>query len=138
MWEQWAKAGFVLNVKKTKVLAQSPALALRDWSEKRVPTLRCLGADLVDDGIAWERPGQGGALRDELRRSADKLKAYAARLRELQDAGLSIQLSQSLLRYCAVGSPQHVLMCKMVTPAQVAEYDVAVRDAWQLSRRAGD
>ena len=103
-----------------------------DWTASRVPVLKCLGADLTDDGIAWERPTQGGAPRDELARAAVKITAYARRLRELEDSGLSIQLAQSLLRYATVGGPQHILMCKLVTPGQAAAYDAAVRGAWQL------
>ena len=45
---------------------------------------------------------------------------------------MSIQLAQSLLRFATVGGPQHVLMCKLVTPGQAAAYDAAVRGAWQL------
>ena len=87
---------------------------------------------MTDDGIAWEHPTQGGAPNDELARSAVKLAAYASRLRELEDSGLSIQLAQSLLRSAMVGSPQHILMCKLVTPEQATVHDAAVREAWQL------
>ena len=92
--------------------------------------LKCLGADLTDDGIAWEHPTQGAAPNDELARSAVKLAA--SRLRELEDNRLSIQLAQSLLRYAAVGSPQHILMCNLVTLEQATVHDAAVQKAWQL------
>ena len=129
---EWAKAGLQLNAGKTKIFALDPDLPLGDWQPQRVPVLKRLGADLTDDGVAWERPTQGAAPNDELARSAIKLGAYASRLRELEDNGLSIQLAQSLLRYAAVGSPQHILMCKLVTPEQATVHDAAVWKAWQL------
>ena len=57
---------------------------------------------------------------------------YASRLCELGDSRLSIQLAQSLSRYAMVGGPQHILMCKLVSPEQAAVHDAAVRRAWQL------
>ena len=101
---EWAKAGLRLNARKTKIFAPDPDFPLGDWSpRRRVPVLKCPGADLTDDGIAWEHPTQGGAPNDELARSAVKLAAYASRLRELGDSWLSIQLAQSLLRYVRDG-----------------------------------
>lgn len=129
---EWARAGPKLNVGKTKVFAPDPDFPLGGWGPCRVSVLKCLGAGLTDDGVAWEHPTQGGAPNDELARSAIKLTAYASRLRELEDSGLSIQLAQSLLRYAMVGGPQHILMCKLVTPEQAAVHDAAVRRAWQL------
>ena len=129
---EWAKAGLRLSAWKTKIFAPDLDLPLGDWSPRRVPVLKCFGADLTDDGIAWERPTQGGAPNDELAQSAVKLAAYASTLRELEDSGLSIQLAQPLLRYAMVGSPQHILMCKLVTPEQATVHDAAVREAWQL------
>ena len=129
---EWAKAGLQLDAGKTKIFALDPDLPLGDWHPLRVPVLWCFGADLTDDGIAWEHPTQGAAPNDELARSAIKLAAYTSRLRKLEDNGLSIQLAQSLLRYAAVGSPQHILMCKLVTPEQATVHDAAVRKAWQL------
>ena len=129
---EWAKAGLRLNVGKTKVFATDPDLSMGDWAPFRVSVLKCFGADLTDDGGAWEHPTQGGTPNDELARSAVKLTAYAHRLRELEDSGLSIQLAQSLLRYAMVGGPQHILMCKLVATEQAAVHDAAVRGAWQL------
>ena len=60
-----------------------------------------------------------------------KLEAYAARLCELQKAGLTMQLSQALLRYASVGGPQHVLMCKAVNRDQAEAYDTRVRICWE-------
>ena len=127
--EEWARAGLRLNAGKTKVFARDPALSLGEWEHRRVARMKCLGADLTDDGIAWAHPSQGVDPDDELARSATKLEAYAARLRKLQDSGLSVQLAQSLLRYAAVGSPQHILMCKLVSPQQATVHDAAVRRA---------
>ena len=129
--DEWAKAGLRLNAGKTKVFARDPDLALGEWEPRRVARMKCLGVDLTDDGIAWAHPSQGDDPNEELARSAEKLQAYAERLRKLQDSGLSVQLAQSLLRYAAVGSPQHILMCKLVTPQQATVHDAAVRRAWQ-------
>ena len=133
---EWAKAGLQLIAGKIiKIFTLDPALPLGDWQPQRVPVLKCLWVDLTDDGIAWEHPTQGAAPNDELTRSAIKLGAYASRLRKLEDNGLSIQLAHAVsavLRYAAVGSPQHVLMCKLVTPEQATVHDAAVRKAWQL------
>ena len=63
--------------------------------------------------------------------AANKLGAYAARLTELQGAGLSVQLSQALFRYAAVGSPQHVLMCRAVSKQQAESFDTTLRRAWE-------
>ena len=60
---EWAKAGLKLNVGKTKVFATDPDFSLGDWSPFRVSVLKCLGADLTDDGVAWEHPTQGGVPR---------------------------------------------------------------------------
>lgn len=129
--EEWGRAGLGLNPTKTKVFVRDAAFDLGEWQGKRVATLKCLGANLTDDGVAWEGPSQGGSPAEELERSAVKLQALAARLRQLQDHGLSVQLAQSLLRYAAVGSPQHILMCKAITPDQAARHDESVREAWQ-------
>ena len=127
---EWAKACLRLNVGKTKVFAPDPDFSLGDWGPFRVYVLKCFGADLTDDGVAWEHPTQGGTPIDKLARSAIKLTAYASRLRESEDSGLSIQLAQSLLRYALVGGPQHILMCKLAE--QAAVHNAAVRRAWQL------
>ena len=129
---EWARAGLRPNVGKTKVFAPDPDLPLGDWGPCRVSVLKCLGADLTDDGVAWEHPTQGGTPNDELARSAIKLTAYASRLCEFEDSGLSTGLAQSLLRYAMVGGPQHILMCQLVSPEQAAVHDAAVRGAWQL------
>ena len=129
---EWARAGLRLNVGRTKVFAPDPGFSMGDWARSRVSVLKCLGADLTDDGVAWEHPTQGGTPNDGLARAAIKITTYAHRLRELEDSGLSIQLAQSLLRYATVGGPQHILMCKLLTPEQAAAYDAAVCGAWQL------
>ena len=129
---EWARAGLSFNVGKTKAFAPDPDLPMGDWTPSRVSVLKCLGADLTDDGVAWEQPTQGGAPKDELARAAIRITTYAHRFRELEDSGLSIQLAQSLLRFATVGGPQHILMCKLVTPEQAAAFDAAVRGAWQL------
>ena len=49
--EEWAKAGLRLNAGKTKVFARDPDLSLGDWEPQRVARMKCLGADLTDDGI---------------------------------------------------------------------------------------
>ena len=41
-----------------------------DWASSRVSVLKCLGADLTDDGVAWEHPPQGGTPNDEFARAA--------------------------------------------------------------------
>ena len=129
---EWARAGLRLNVGKTKVFAPDPDLSMGAWAPSRVSVLKCLGVNLTDDGVAWEHPTQGDTPNDELARAAVKLTAYAHRLRELDDSGLSIQLAQSLLRYATVGGPQHILMCKLVTAEQAVVHDATVRRAWQL------
>ena len=128
---EWAKAGLTLNAGKTKVFTTTPDAPLGPWEPNRVATLKCLGAHLVDDGIAWEHPSQGDQDGDDLIRAAAKVEAFAARLCELQVVGLSVQLSQALLRYATVGGPQHILMCKAATQEQMRWYDAAVRGAWQ-------
>ena len=47
---EWARAQ--LNAGKTKIFAPDPNLPLGDWHPRRVPVLKCFGADLTDDGIA--------------------------------------------------------------------------------------
>ena len=129
---EWARAGLRLNIGKTRVFAPDPDFPLGDWGLCRVSVLKCLGADLTDDSVAWEHPTQGGTPNDELARSAIKLTAYASRLLGLEDSGLSTQLAQPLLRYAMVDGPQHILMCKLVSLEQAAVHDAAVRRAWQL------
>ena len=130
---EWAKAGLRLNAGKTKVFATDPGLSMGDWAPSRVSVLKCLGADLTDDGVSWEHPTQGGTPNDELARSAIKLAAYAHRLRELEDSGLSIQLAQSLLHCCGMRrwGARSTPLC-VITPEQAAVHDAAVRRAWQL------
>ena len=84
---EWARAGLRLNVGKTKVFAPDPDLSMGDWPPSRVSVLKCLGADLTDDGAAWEHPTQGGTPNDGLAQSAVKLTASSHRLRELEDSG---------------------------------------------------
>ncbi|MGB1357720.1 MAG: hypothetical protein ACPG7P_10595, partial [Candidatus Puniceispirillaceae bacterium] len=128
---RWRTAGLELNASKTKVWTPSSDTPLPpEWEPYRTSTLRCLGADLMDDNVSWTAPehgGQGG----ELAASAGKISEFADNLRELRGAGLSIQLAQSLLRYAAVGGPQHVLMCKPATDAQCQSFDESLRGAWQ-------
>ena len=126
-----AKAGLSPNIAKTEVWTPKADTDLGDWERSRVPSLRCLGAFLEDDGIAWSGPGLGGETSEELERAAAKLEAYADRLCELQEAGLTMQLSQALLRYASVGGPQHVLMCKAVSRDQAEAYDARVRICWE-------
>ena len=73
---EWARAGLRLNVGKTKVFASDPDLSMGAWAPSRVSVLKCLGAGLTDDGVAWEHPAQGGTPNDELARAAIKLTAY--------------------------------------------------------------
>ena len=129
--DEWAKAGLSLNIAKTEIWTPRADTELGDWERRRVPSLRCLGAFLEDDGIAWSGPGLGGETSEELERAAAKLEAYADRLCELQEAGLTMQLSQALLRYASVGGPQHVLMCKAVSRDQAEAYDARVRICWE-------
>ena len=126
-----ARAGLTLNVGKTKVWTHSGDTPLGPWAEKRVDTLRCLGADLNDDGVTWAEPYVGSTGLAELDAAAAKLTGYAARLAELRAHGLSVQLAQALLRYAAVGGPQHVLMCKRVAPESAAIYDARIRALWE-------
>ena len=42
-----------------------------------------------------------------------------------------MQLSQALLRYAAVGGPQHILMCKAVGGEQSVTYDARVGGCWE-------
>ena len=78
---EWARAGLSLNPGKTKVFSSDPDVPLGTWGQYRVATMKCLGADLVDDGIAWEHPSQGGPAGGELVRAAAKVEAFAARRR---------------------------------------------------------
>ena len=55
---EWARAGLSLNIGKTKVFAPNPDLPMGDWTASRVSVLKCLGADLTDDGVAWGQPTQ--------------------------------------------------------------------------------
>ena len=102
---EWAKAGLGLNVTKKEVWTPNPASGLGEWEGRRVASLKCSGAFLEDDGIAWASLGFGGETGEELGRAAVKLESYAARVRELQSAGLTMQLSRALLRYAAVRDP---------------------------------
>ena len=119
MAQSWAQAGLSLHPTKTKVWTPDPAAALGEWTDKRVGTLKCLGANLVDDGVAWSQPELGGEGFAELDRAIQKHEAYGQRLCELREAGPSIQLAQALFRYAAVGGPQHILMCRAI-PVQSA------------------
>ena len=77
-------------------------------------------------------PPMHGDDTDEIGSTCYKMTKFAERLAELKPAGLSVQLAQSLLRYAAVGGPQHVLMCKPVTAQECRNYDSEVKRAWQL------
>ena len=128
---EWERAGLSLNIGKTKVWTQSSETPLGEWAGRKVDALRCLGADLNDDGVTWAEPIIGSTGLAELDAVATKLTGYAARLAELRTYGLSVQLSQALLRYAAVGGPQHILMCKRVAPESAAVYDARIRALWE-------
>ena len=59
---EWAKAGFGLNVTMAEVWTPNPAVGLGEWEGRRVASLKCLGAFLEDDGIAWASHGFGERL----------------------------------------------------------------------------
>ena len=87
---KWATAGLELNRAKTKVWTPNPDTPLpADWQGKRVASLRCLGADRMEDGISWTPPAHGTST-SELQDAATKVERFADSLRQLRDAGLRI------------------------------------------------
>ena len=131
MAQAWSQAGLSLHPSKTKVWTPDPAAALGEWADKRVGTLKCLGANLVDDGIAWSQPEHGEAGFAELDKAITKLEAYGQRLCELRGSGLSVQLAQALFRYAAVGGPQHILMCRAIPADSAGGFDARLRAVWE-------
>ena len=102
---EWAVAGLSLNRTKTKVWGPKPDTVLpAGWEKHRIPSMKCLGADFVEDGITATPPRHQEALT-EIQPAATALETFAARLCQLQASGLPRQLSQALLRYAAVGGP---------------------------------
>ena len=128
---EWAVAGLSLNGTKTKVWGPRPDTVLpAGWEKHRIPSMKCLGADFVEDGITATPPRHQEALT-EIQTAATALESFAARLCQLQDSGLPRQLSQALLRYAAVGGPQHILMCRPIGAEEVQAYDATLRSAWE-------
>ena len=79
---EWARAGLQLNAGKTKIFALDPDLPLGDWHPRRVPVLKCFGADLTDDGIGASYPGGRPERRAcAVGRQARGLRLQASRAR---------------------------------------------------------
>ena len=128
----FAAAGCRINHAKTKVWLPDAATPLPTaWVPKRVASLRCLGARLFKESDATlpATPSLGDAA-DDLPEAGTRVVALAARGVALHEAGLPLQIVQSLVRLAAQGAPQHALMMRLASLAAVEQYDCHLRAAW--------
>ena len=134
LFDELSSVGLSIASDKTKVWCQDEqALTALDDSlrGKVVVELPVLGCHLFHHDRGDALAAGLGTGEQAMTKMAELAHSSANALKQAMDKGLPCQVAAAILRYVAVGAPQHLLRARRWSLQSLALYDTRVKEAWE-------